>query len=312
VRLPELVTVHEVGHNWFQGMLASNELDEAWLDEGVNEYADGLVMTRLWGDAAMLDRGGHQISADDIRWIAAPRFADLPVPIATASYDFPDSDSYAEATYLKTEAVLRTLEHVVGGERMAAAMKVYARRFAFRHPAGADFEATLTAELADTKGAGGDLAWFFGPALHDIGAADYRLRDARCRPKRAPRGVFGDGDERRVVTASDAPDGGTWVCDVIVVNLGRVGVPVDIELRFADGSRQDERWDDRGEGHTWHLEFERSSALTAVVIDPKRKVMLNDGLFASQARLHGDPRASRRAAARAGFWTQSAMQVLGL
>src|SRR5262249_14331246 len=52
VRLPEQVTVHEVGHNWFQGMLASNEVDEPFLDEGVNEYADGLVLDEMFGAGA--------------------------------------------------------------------------------------------------------------------------------------------------------------------------------------------------------------------------------------------------------------------
>jgi hypothetical protein len=50
VRLPEMVTIHEVGHNWFQGILASNEVDEAWLDEGMNEYIDGVLMDRLYGE----------------------------------------------------------------------------------------------------------------------------------------------------------------------------------------------------------------------------------------------------------------------
>src|SRR5262249_30719766 len=40
-RFLEEVTVHEVGHNWFQGKLASNEVDEAFLDEGLNTYANG-------------------------------------------------------------------------------------------------------------------------------------------------------------------------------------------------------------------------------------------------------------------------------
>jgi aminopeptidase N len=50
IRLPEFVTVHEIGHNWFQGILASNEFREAWLDEGVNEWADGVVMASLYGE----------------------------------------------------------------------------------------------------------------------------------------------------------------------------------------------------------------------------------------------------------------------
>src|SRR5262249_54552957 len=49
IRIPEYVTVHEVGHNWFQGMIASNEPQEAWMDEGVNDWADAHVMTDLYG-----------------------------------------------------------------------------------------------------------------------------------------------------------------------------------------------------------------------------------------------------------------------
>ena len=50
---PEIYTVHEVGHNWFQGMLASDEVDEPWLDEGINEYATGVVMNELYGATAV-------------------------------------------------------------------------------------------------------------------------------------------------------------------------------------------------------------------------------------------------------------------
>ena len=64
VRLPEVVTVHEVGHNWFQGILASNEVDEAWLDEGVNEYTNGLVMHRIYGTWNMIDWRGNMYTFD--------------------------------------------------------------------------------------------------------------------------------------------------------------------------------------------------------------------------------------------------------
>ena len=49
IYLPEYITVHEVGHNWFQGMLASNESQEAWLDEGINEWATARVVNDLYG-----------------------------------------------------------------------------------------------------------------------------------------------------------------------------------------------------------------------------------------------------------------------
>jgi hypothetical protein len=38
---PEGVTVHEAGHQWWYGLSANNEFEEAWLDEGINTYSEG-------------------------------------------------------------------------------------------------------------------------------------------------------------------------------------------------------------------------------------------------------------------------------
>jgi hypothetical protein len=112
LRWPEFVTIHEVGHNWFQGMLASNEYEEAWLDEGISEWADGVAMVRLYGEKrSALDWMGW--SADIFHWRRAmgSHIGDLPAPIATAPYAFPDQEAYGETTYLKTMLALRTLEN---------------------------------------------------------------------------------------------------------------------------------------------------------------------------------------------------------
>jgi len=50
MHVPESVTVHEAGHQWFYGMVANNEFEAAWLDEGINSYTDSEVIARVWGD----------------------------------------------------------------------------------------------------------------------------------------------------------------------------------------------------------------------------------------------------------------------
>src|SRR6185436_7229248 len=100
LRLPEYVTVHEVGHNWFQGMLASNEPIEAWLDEGVNEWADAKVMTELYGPrTSLVDWMGWQAELGALRRAAASDPASLPSPIASAAYAFVDDRAYFEQSY---------------------------------------------------------------------------------------------------------------------------------------------------------------------------------------------------------------------
>jgi hypothetical protein len=305
MRLPEFTTIHEVGHNWFQGMLASNEADEAWLDEGVNDWADVRAMNELYGQrGSLLDWMGWQASVGTALRAAEGSGTDIPSPIATASYAFVDRAAYTEQTYISTMRALQTLEHVVGTQRFAAAMKAYARAFAFRHPTGRDLFNTLRAEL------GQDLTWFFGPVFHDVGKLALQIRRAECRPAHAARGVFGEGSARRTVTEAEAPETGTWICELVVQNTGAVHVPLEIELKFADGSTQRLRWDDRGNGTWERFTIERSSRLVEVWLDPEGKVAL-DNPTTHHIRLDHDRAAALRAGAWVGSFAQTLMQIVG-
>ena len=313
IRVPEYVTIHEIGHSWFQGLLASNEFEEAWMDEGVNEWADGVVMARLYGEKqSALDWMGWQGETFRLRKAFTGPLDRLPSPIATAAYAFADLDAYAGATYDKTMDALRTLENLVGRDRFAAAIQGYAKAWAFRHPTGQDFFASL--EL----GLGEELRWFVGPAFYGTGGVDFAVRSAACTPQHAPRGVFGTGSTRHTVGTDDSPDTGTWICEVIVVNSGPIPAPVDVEFGFRDGSHQRVRWNEPGgwdarDGSHWHrYEIARSSPLAEIEIDPDGKVLLSDRITNDHVRLDGDNRAGWRAGARIGFWTHSAMQVVGL
>ena len=309
VRFPEFVTIHEVGHNWFQGILASNEVDEAWLDEGVNEYADGVVMEHLYGaSTSMIDWRG--IVSDFYTFSRALRFplADLPSPIATRSYEFADNAAYGAATYTKTALALHTLENIVGREEFRAAMRSYAVKFAFKHPTGTDLFDTLEQSL------GRDLDWFIKPAFHEIGAVDLRVRSLKCRRQLPPRGVFGEGDERTIVDDTPVTDDTPHICEALIVNLGNVPVPVDVELVLEDGVVQRHRWEaDRTPHKKWHrIQVISESPVVEVRIDPDNLIALDDTPVQNAFRTEAKSQASRRAAARIQFWTQTMMQVVGL
>lgn len=305
VRIPEYTTVHEVGHNWFQGILASNEPEEAWLDEGINEWADAHVMDDLYGSrTSAIDWMGFQAKISTLRAALATDPADIPTPIASPAYTFVDGQAYGEATYVSTMRALLTLENFVGTTKFMAAMKVYAKEFAFKHPTGKDLFAVLEREL------GQDLDWFFTPVFQQVGGMKLSVRSATCRELHKERGVFGEGSTRKTVTEVEAGDTGTFECDVVIQNTGVVHMPVDVEMRFADGTNQRMRWEDRGGGHWHRFHIERSSKLTEVRIDPDHKLELADPTKHSE-RIYGDAAASLRAGARISSWAQTLMQLVG-
>jgi hypothetical protein len=305
IRIPEYVTVHEVGHNWFQGLLASNEGEEAWLDEGVNEWADAKVMDDRYGPrASLVDWGGWQASGFELRQAVAEDPASLPSPIAAAAYAFVDNAAYGEQSYATTMRALRTLELMVGSDAFMKAMATYVRTWAFRHPTGQDLFASLATSLDR------DLTAFFGPVFHEVGGLDLRIRHAACEPTHPPRGVFGDGPARKTMTEVESPASGGFRCEVVIANTGRYQLPVDVELRFVDGSSQRLRWEPVGSQAWQRFEVERSAPLAEVRLDPDDKLAL-DAPMGHAWRLDGDGAASLRAAARIAAWTQSLMQVVG-
>jgi hypothetical protein len=304
LRVPEFVTIHEVGHNWFQGMLASNEPEEAWLDEGINDWADRHVLDELYGPHRSIDWEGYQADLTAIQRAAAEDPSSVPQPIATAAYAFVDEGAWANDTYITTERAMTTLEQTLGSAKFMAAMKAYAKQWAFKHPTGRDLFATLESELHE------DLHWFFLPAFHEVGGLQLAIRSASCRGAHDTRGVIGDGAARKNSTETEAPDRGAFVCEVVITSTGPVHVPVDVELRFADGSSERRTWDDR-DGATWQrFTIERSARLVEVRLDPEGKIVL-DSPVTHWWRLEGNGAAALRAAARISSWTQTLMELEG-
>ena len=304
IRAPEFTTIHEIGHNWFQGMLASNEPQEAWLDEGVNDWADGHVFTELYGPRRGVDWDGWQADIVAIQRALVADPASIPQPIATAAYAFSDADAYSTQTYITTERALTTLEQIVGSARFMAAMKTYAKTWVFKHPTGRDLFAVLGKELDE------DLTWFTEPVFHQTGGLKLAIRSASCRGAHDTRGVRGDGASKKTITETEAPELGAWVCEVVLASVGTVHVPVDVELRFADGSSERRTWDDR-DGATWQrIVIERSSRLTEVRLDPDGKIAL-DSPVKHAYRLEGNGGASLRAASRISSWAQTLMELVG-
>jgi hypothetical protein len=198
VRLMDDVTAHEFLHQYFYGLIGTDEVEEAWLDEGLNETFTGWVMDRMFGArCSSIDLPYLCLSSTDKAW-AGYRTTTRRFPIATPGFVLGGA-SYGLITYAHTTVVMRTLERYLGEERMSAALRRYAERFRFRHPRKSDFTATIS------EGAGEDLSWFFRQALDSTRVADYQILEAKsrehtlaggfydCPPRHAASGGSGSG-----------------------------------------------------------------------------------------------------------------------
>ena len=179
----EAITAHEFLHQFFYGILGSDEVEEAWLDEGLNETISTWTMDRMFGRRCSgIDLPGLCISSIDEEWLGY-RLATRHVPVSFRGFLLP-REVYSPVTYNQTAVAMRTLERYLGDARMADGLRRYAERFRFRHPKKADFTAAMS------EGAREDLSWFFSQALDSTRAADYRLLAVETRPYELAQGLW--------------------------------------------------------------------------------------------------------------------------
>ena len=184
----ETVIVHEVGHNWFYGILGSNERDNAWMDEGINSFNETRYLLAKYGkkeDVSIilegrqrlverLDLGSFQYKwIDELSYLFPARFgADQPIQCHSTELT---SMNYGAIIYKKTAAAFAMLQAHLGTERFDAAMQLYFDTWKFRHPQPEDLQKCM--EISS----GEDLSWFFGDWIQTTKRNDLSLRRASKR-----------------------------------------------------------------------------------------------------------------------------------
>jgi len=266
----EEVTVHEFGHQYFQGMLASNEFERGWLDEGVTTYAEIACMTDIATDSLVPEIRPYSYWGSERLRVAVP---DVPLTIARNAWDYRRHWHYYLASYSKMSISLRTVEGLIGPEAMARGLRTYVQRYAFQHPTGRDLALVLG------ESAGRDLGWFFDQAVYGDVEPDWGVLSVRHRRPRAAAGFSWDGASWRGdgVFADEAArtDDESWLVEVELVRLGQFIGPVEVELTWADETSERRLWEGGGRWVRWRLEG--SQRLVQVVVDP-------DGVWALETR----------------------------
>jgi hypothetical protein len=271
LKMAEMVTIHEFGHAYFMGILASNEFEEPWMDEGINSYWEQRIVDHYYGDGYGLirlpfirmsdsDQGRSTYISSRSRSIATN---DLP------SWMYPHG-TYGMMSYSKAATWLHTLEGLIGTDTMDDVFREYYRRWAFRHPSGRDFIAVVNDVVRAEHGDefGGNMDWFFDQVLYGSGICDYRLAGISVRAIRGYSGII-EGDSI-AYKKSDRKNDTLFLSKVGVERVGDICLPVEVLIGFDDGDEVFETWDGKGR----YLDFEYTGKHKAIwaKVDPDNKI----------------------------------------
>lgn len=308
----DFVTIHEFGHGYFYGILASNEFEEPMLDEGLNQYWD-LRMLRERGQTIQpiplpLRKLGMDLKVDVFG--ANRAFADIREPsdaIGNNSWDRYSSSGYG-SVYSRTATTMHDLEERLGKEVTEKAFKAYYKRWKFRHPSIAD----LRDVLIEVSGKADVVNTVFNQQVYNATRVDDRIEkfssvEEKPQPGTAQvNGIWVEETEEQVAkriatlrkefkkSHPDAAEGTGPFPYRTTVSLRRRGAPTPQELvvKFADGSSETVRWDNtsRWERYTWVKPVKAVSA----ELDGKRQNFLDFSKADDSRTIDPDRSASTR------------------
>jgi Peptidase family M1 domain len=252
---PESVIVHEAGHQWWYGVVGNNEFEDAWLDEGLNQFSEGraiaasgvrnyLVIRYFGGFVPHVVRDIALSREVDSNFLTGYRAVATRDAQATPSYRyFPTSSG--GITYAKTALWLNTLERWIGWTALQRAMSAHFAQWRFRHPKPQDFFDTLS------RVTGRDLTPFFNEVYRSSNAFDYGVDDLTSAR---------EGDHYRTI--------------VVVRRFREAIFPVDVLTTFASGERVVEHWD--GADRWKQFVYERPVEARSAEVDPDHVLLLDD------------------------------------
>jgi hypothetical protein len=299
VKLPEIVVEHEFGHQYWYGMVATNEFEDAWMDEGINSYTEVKVLDSILGPrTSFLDWAGITLGEREEQRLTYTSAADLD-PIAQKAYDYYSYNSYAGITYGKTASVLLTLESIVGEDTMQKAMHAYFMKYRFTHPTKEDFLKTIE------EVSGKDLRWYFNQAIYGSPVMDYKVLKVESSPvnwyedekKNGGKGAAKKGDKNTVYRSS------VWL-----QRKEDFVMPVEVEIKFDNGEKIREHWD--GVSRWTKFTYEKKAKVESAEIDPDHKIHLDRNDFNNSYTVEANYKPARKLQNYWMFMTQWLAQAL--
>lgn len=218
------VTIHEVGHNWYPMIVATDERKWTWMDEGLTtflqyyteqDYAaryQGTEIGEQFTDGTYPSRRGPAKNIVD--YMRNPN----EVPIMSHS-DIIPMMQFGNNGYAKPATGLVVLrEQILGPEVFDDAFRAYSKKWAFKHPQPADFFRAME------EGAGENLNYFWRGWFYTTHYNDQAITSVSAQ---ATEDLL------------DNPEGnGQNYYRVEIQNEGGLLLPVQMEVTYEDGTTE--------------------------------------------------------------------------
>ena len=191
---------HELGHSWFQHILASNESKHPWMDEGFTTYIEDSALNELKGDKKEVNPfvGNYKAYYSLVN-------SGKEQPQTTHGDRYDENRPYSISSYVKGSIFLSQLEYVIGKDNVDETLKRYFNDFKFKHPTPNDIKRTAE------RVSGAELDWYLIDWAQTTNTIDYGIKDV--------------ADNAGKTTVS-------------LERIGRMPMPIDLKVEYTDGTSE--------------------------------------------------------------------------
>lgn len=193
------VMVHEMGHSWFQHVLASNESKHEWMDEGFTTFISSLCMDQV------MDQKKENPFADSYQGYYNLVASGKEQPQTTHADRYALNFAYGVAAYSKGAIFLSQLGYIIGQDKLMETLRKYYQDFKFKHPTPNDIKRTAE------KVSGMELDWYLTDWTQTTNTIDYGIKS-----------VEADGQKTKVS----------------LERIGLMPMPIDILVLYNDGTQE--------------------------------------------------------------------------
>jgi len=196
------VATHELGHSWFQHILASNESKHSWMDEGFTSYIEDLALNEIaYKKVEKPFEGSYKTYAKLVE-------SGKEQPLSTHCDRYDENRSYSIGAYVKGELFLTQLEYLIGTENTRKTLRRFYNDFKFKHPTPNDIKRTAE------RVSGANLDWYLTDWTQTLNTIDYGIKNVESAT---------DGVQRTGVSLE---------------RIGRMPMPMDILVEYSDGTKE--------------------------------------------------------------------------